>query len=187
MRSTISFQPKRSPAWTSAPFTKDRRIPLIVFGNAMFGAKKNGQKMKGQKAGIVNIIWREVKRRERAGDLVAVTIDEYLSSQVSKPLHKRIHLFLTYFFKRMLYKICHSCHERNLEKVKTEDHITHHGVLACKSCGTLWQRDVVASKNLYWIAQSAWAGHGRPEEFQRPSNRNHIAATNAVSLVRARD
>jgi hypothetical protein len=38
---------------------------------------------KGKQHGIVDKIWRELKRRERAGELIAITIDEYLSSQVS--------------------------------------------------------------------------------------------------------
>jgi len=124
----------------------------------MFG-KKDGTSLKGKQHGIVNKLWKELKKRERAGELIAVPIDEYLSSQ-----------------------ICHSCALRELEKVKTQDNITHHGVLVCKNCQTLWQRDVVASKNLFWIAAQIILESERPLPFRRQSTTNTFAATNAVSL-----
>ena len=82
-RSTKTMHGKGPSVWKPAPFAKKSKIPLVVFGNAMFRAK-NTQKIKGHRTGIVDIIWREIKRRERAGDLVAVTVDEYLSSQASQ-------------------------------------------------------------------------------------------------------
>ena len=48
----------------------------------MFG-KKDGTSLKGKQHGIVNKLWKELKKRERAGELIAVPIDEYLSLQVS--------------------------------------------------------------------------------------------------------
>jgi hypothetical protein len=69
-------------AWSPAPVVKSTKIPLVIFGNAMFG-DKNSMHIKGKQHGIVDMIWRELKRRERAGELIAIPIDEYLSSQVS--------------------------------------------------------------------------------------------------------
>lgn len=54
---------------------------MIVFGNGM--ANKDGVKIHGKRVGVTNILWRTLKRRERHGDLVAISIDEYLTSQVS--------------------------------------------------------------------------------------------------------
>jgi transposase len=73
-----------------------------------------------------------------------------------------------------------------LEKVKTQDGITHHGIVVCKNCQILWQRDINAGKNMYDIAEAIWNGGQRPNEFARPERqqrqqRQHIAATNAVS------
>ncbi|KAH8557081.1 hypothetical protein BGW37DRAFT_475467, partial [Umbelopsis sp. PMI_123] len=53
---------------------------MIVFGNAMFN--KDGVPMRGQRVGVTNILRKTLKRRERQGHLVAITIDEYLTSQV---------------------------------------------------------------------------------------------------------
>ena len=46
----------------------------------MFG-KKNNTAIRGKQVGVVNILWSMLKRRERLGELVAITIDEYLTSQ----------------------------------------------------------------------------------------------------------
>jgi hypothetical protein len=51
-----------------------------VFGDAMFG-KKNNTAIRGKQVGVVNILWKMLKRKERLGELVAITIDEYLTSQ----------------------------------------------------------------------------------------------------------
>ncbi|KAH8548160.1 hypothetical protein BGW37DRAFT_507662 [Umbelopsis sp. PMI_123] len=54
---------------------------MIVFGNAMFN--KDGVPMRGQRVGVTNILWKTLKRRERQGHLVAITIDEYLTSRTA--------------------------------------------------------------------------------------------------------
>jgi transposase len=73
-----------------------------------------------------------------------------------------------------------------LKKVKTPDGITHHGIVVCKNCQILWQRDINAGKNMYDIAEAIWNGGQRPSQFARPERQplqqpHHIAATNAVS------
>lgn len=55
---------------------------MIVFGDAMFGAK-NTVHLKGKQVGLVNVLWRQLKKREKLGELVAIKIDEYLTSQAS--------------------------------------------------------------------------------------------------------
>ena len=66
--------------WSKEQFTRSDKLPMIVFGNAMFN--KDGVPMRGQRVGVTNILWKTLKRRERQGHLVAITIDEYLTSQV---------------------------------------------------------------------------------------------------------
>lgn len=46
-------------------------MPMVVFGNGMFNAD-NVVKFEGHRAGITNIIWKEIKIRERNGELLAV-------------------------------------------------------------------------------------------------------------------
>ena len=75
--------------------------------------------------------------------------------------------------------------------MKTPDGITHHGIVVCKNCQILWQRDINAGKNMYDIAEAIWNGGQRPNEFARPERQQrqqrqqqqqqHIAATNAIS------
>jgi hypothetical protein len=48
----------------------------------MFGIK-NHVHLKGKPVGLVGVLWKMLKRRERLGKLVVVPIDEYLTSQVS--------------------------------------------------------------------------------------------------------
>ena len=68
-----------------------------------------------------------------------------------------------------------------MEKVTTSDNVRHHGVLVCKHCKTLWQRDVLASKNLFWIAKSVIAGYGRPFPFLRPTQDTSTASSTSTS------
>lgn len=63
-------------------------MPFVVFGAGMFG--KDGAPLKGQKSGVVNILWKELKKREANGEVVVVKIDEYLTSQV-RPILKSLH------------------------------------------------------------------------------------------------
>jgi hypothetical protein len=81
--------PLRRKAWSPAPVVRSGQIPLVIFGNAMFGAN-NSMTIKGKRHGLVDKIWKELKRREAAGELIAVKIDEYLSSQVSKQVMNSI-------------------------------------------------------------------------------------------------
>lgn len=98
-------------------------------------------KLKGIRCGVVGILWRCLKKREAAGDLLVVPIDEYLTSQV-----------------------CSSCQTRTLE-----DHgdVKGKSVLVCKTCNTLWQRDINAAKNMMSISLSVWNGQGRPQIFRK--------------------
>ncbi|GAA5817579.1 hypothetical protein MFLAVUS_011127 [Mucor flavus] len=76
------------------------------------------------------------KKREAAGDLLVVTVDEFKTS-----------------------RICCRCGTDSLDGVA---HVKGHSVLVCKTCNTLWQRDVNAAKNMMTISLSIWKGMGRP-------------------------
>jgi hypothetical protein len=43
----------------------------------MFGYGKDIVKMKGLRCGVVGIMWRYLKKKEAAGDLLVVPIDEF--------------------------------------------------------------------------------------------------------------
>lgn len=120
----------------------------------MFG--KNDCKYKGHRKTGVNKLWNILKRREARGEAIVIKIDEFRTS-----------------------KVCNSCKTKNLNNIVTADGIRHNGVQECKNCRTLWDRDVNASKNMFYIAKNIWDGHGRPNEFSRAVS-GHITATNAV-------
>ncbi|KAI8977668.1 hypothetical protein BDF20DRAFT_876216 [Mycotypha africana] len=49
----------------------------MVFGDGMFN--KSSVHLKGLRAGIVGVLWRVLKRRVSTGDLLVITIVEYLT------------------------------------------------------------------------------------------------------------
>ncbi|GAA5814925.1 hypothetical protein MFLAVUS_008428 [Mucor flavus] len=75
-------QNRKSGKWKPSMFhEKDKsKVPLIVFGNEMFG--KDLVKLKGLRCGVVGIMWRCLKKREAAVDLVVVTVDEFKTSRI---------------------------------------------------------------------------------------------------------
>jgi hypothetical protein len=115
------------------------KVPLVVFGNGMFG--KNLVKLKGLRCGVAGVLWRCLKKREAAGDLIVLPVDEYKTS-----------------------RICSRCETDSLGDVAC---IKGHSVLLCKKCNTLWQRDINAAKNMMAISLSVWKGNGRPKPFSR--------------------
>ncbi|KAI8970448.1 hypothetical protein BDF20DRAFT_880433, partial [Mycotypha africana] len=45
------------------------------------------------------------------------------------------------------------------------------GVLHCKQCLKLWQRDINAAINMMTISQAVWSGAGRPDVFKPAKNK----------------
>ncbi|KAH8554042.1 hypothetical protein BGW37DRAFT_483290, partial [Umbelopsis sp. PMI_123] len=101
----------------------------------------------------------------RQGHLVALTIDEYLTSQV---IYANMKLRESMMLKPL-----------GLPRF-TADGVSHHSILVCNHCHILWQRDINAAKNMYGIAMAMWTDGRRPNELARPQQ--EIAAQNAVSL-----
>jgi len=114
-------------------------VPLIVFGTGMVG--KDLVKLRGLRHGVTGMFYRTLKKREKEGELLVVPIDEFKTS-----------------------RICNICKTDTLYKAS---HTRGYGVLVCKTCKTLWQRDVNASKNMMSIAPSIWNRDGRPTAFKR--------------------
>jgi hypothetical protein len=67
--------------WHSAPFTPSDKLPLVIFGDSMFG-KNNSVHFRGHKHGVADVLWRVLKQKEKQGQVVAIKIDEFLTSQV---------------------------------------------------------------------------------------------------------
>jgi transposase len=88
--------------------------------------------MKGKRAAPTRRITEEIKRKckqsnERGAEFVSV--DEYLTSQ-----------------------ICNKCKYKQLNNISvTGSKRRVHSVLKCKSCGTVWNRDVNSALNIYGI------------------------------------
>ncbi|KAI7873225.1 uncharacterized protein EV154DRAFT_556343 [Mucor mucedo] len=67
--------------WKPLPYKEDKsKVPLVVFGTGMFG--KDLVKLKRLECGVTGVMWRSLKKREAACELIAITIDEYKTSKV---------------------------------------------------------------------------------------------------------
>jgi hypothetical protein len=115
-------------------------VPLVVFGTGMVG--KDLVKLSGLRHGATVVFYRILKKCENEGELLVVpTID-----------------------KLKMPRICNICKTGTSDKA----FYTHDfGILVCKTCKTLWQRGVNASKNMMSIAFSICNQDGRPITFSR--------------------
>ncbi|KAI9268584.1 hypothetical protein EDC94DRAFT_514539, partial [Helicostylum pulchrum] len=97
--------------WSSTKFEEEdkNKMPLIVFGNGIFG--KDLVKLKGLRCGIVEILWRCLKKREAAGDLLVVPIDEFKTSRI--------------------------CNKYSTYSLNAAKYVKGQSVLVCKNCNTL--------------------------------------------------
>lgn len=57
------------------------KMPLIVFGDGLKG--KSHVKYRGHRVGVSEIIYRQLKRREKLGELLVLDINEFRTSSVS--------------------------------------------------------------------------------------------------------
>ncbi|GAA5811239.1 hypothetical protein MFLAVUS_004671 [Mucor flavus] len=77
-------------------------------------------------------------------------------------------------------KTCNSCFSNDLENLKCGEGDSArriHQVLKCKTRNIFWNRDVMASKNMFSIAQSIWTGNDRPTIFQRQTATLNVVAS----------
>ncbi|CEP07343.1 hypothetical protein [Parasitella parasitica] len=128
--------------WKPLPFREEKeKCPLVIFGDGVFG--KDMAKLKNLRCGVVGKLYLTLKKREAAGELIVLTIDEFKTS-----------------------KTCSSCFDNNLGIVKTP-YFKGNSVLACPKCKKVWQRDVNAAINMMTISRAVWMGEERPEVFRR--------------------
>ncbi|KAG1248749.1 hypothetical protein G6F65_019449 [Rhizopus arrhizus] len=93
-------------------------------------------KMKGLRCGVIGKLFATLKKREAAGELIVVTIDEFKTS-----------------------KTCSSCFFDDLKVVKTPG-FKGKGVLSYSKCKKVWQRDLNAATNMMMISEAVWMGEG---------------------------
>lgn len=123
---THSIYFSRRNKWGPLKYQEDKlKVLLVIFGDGMFG--KDLVKRQGLRCGVAGIMWRCLKKREAAGDLLVVLIDEFLIS-----------------------KICKNRTQIGYPNVKGQS------VLVCTTCDTPWQRDVKTAKNMMFISLSVW-------------------------------
>ena len=133
---------KKPEGWKKKKFEEEEKekIPVVAFGDGMFN--KDGVKIQGLRHGVTNILWRALKRRQPFSPLVLGSVDEFRTSRV-----------------------CRSCSEISLTTVSIT---CLPSVLACQSCGMMWNRDTNAAKNIHYLSHQLLSGHPRPAPFLRP-------------------
>jgi hypothetical protein len=146
------------PHWSHLPSTDtaaDDHHIYLAFGNGSWGAGK--KKVPAPTKRLLTHL-RQIARlpppranRPARPMVTLIMLDEYLTSQ-----------------------ICANCHQRTLEHVpatKGQAHPKIHAVLKCNSCRTVWNRDVMAAKNIRYIFRyMAEHNNRRPPMFCRPQN-----------------
>lgn len=57
-----------------------KKMPMIIFGNGL--KNKSQVKFKGLRHGVTERIYRQLKLREKLGELILLDVDEYNTSKV---------------------------------------------------------------------------------------------------------
>ncbi|KAI7890973.1 uncharacterized protein EV154DRAFT_551845 [Mucor mucedo] len=83
------------------------KMPMIIFGDGL--KNKSHVRFKGPRHGVIDKLYRQLKRRENLGELLLLDIDEYNTS-----------------------KTCNGCLVKNLENLKCGDHKIHQ-ILNCNN------------------------------------------------------
>ncbi|CEG76410.1 hypothetical protein RMATCC62417_11309 [Rhizopus microsporus] len=136
---------RRSPSTFNVPieikrtnhkshFTEEdtTKMPLVIFGGGIKGSSH--VKYRGRRVGVSDIIYKNLKRREKLGEVLVLDINEFRASSV-----------------------CPNCKEMKLRNHKAEDK-SFFNVLICNNCNIFWNRDVLISKNMLFIATQIWTG-----------------------------
>ncbi|SAL98421.1 hypothetical protein [Absidia glauca] len=125
-----------------AAFTPSPAIPLLGMGDGSFAMT-----MRGTKPGMASRVKKVLKRAELEGKLVLVPVNESYTS-----------------------KICSKCLTNNQENKVLEDGSRLHSVLVCKDCNTVWNRDINACNNIFFLATEEIAKRSRPSVFCHPNH-----------------
>jgi len=97
-----------------------------------------------------------------------------------KSLHRRnVRISIIVIDEYLTSQVCAECHQRTLVHLKDRSMSPNapgakiHAVLKCTSCSTVWNRDVMAAKNiLYIFLYMALNNNERPDSFKRPQSTN---------------
>lgn len=162
----------------SRAYCQKPKIPIVIFGNAMSGGN-NSKHIRSKQQGIVDMIWKEYRKRERAGKLIAVERDEYLSTQVGIGTWTSLYGYCDDDFYLDMPRLPSA-------KFRQGCHFKQHPPPWFISLQTL--SDTVAvgccrKQEFLCIATSLMAGLGRFTAFLRHSIQTPITATNAASLA----
>jgi hypothetical protein len=123
---------------------------VIAFGNAKFGNIRS--KMPAPSKQLLRHL--RSLRKLRNCKVSVVMIDEYLTSQVCAHCQRRT-----------------LKHARERTSAGSQNGNKIHTVLKCTSCSTVWNRDVMAARNIRSIFMSmAMNNDERPIRFRRPVN-----------------
>jgi len=135
------WPPPRPSKWKRAAPHDEAKRTVVAFGDGMFSPT-----MKGKRAGVSRVVFRALRHRERLGHLTLVRVPEFRTS-----------------------KVCSKCHTLTLEHVRIDD-TPLHAVLSCKNCATVWNRDVNAARNLWFVASHMAANNNKPPNiFVQPN------------------
>ena len=132
--------------WKRQKPHEEPKRTVVAFGDGMFSMT-----MKGKRAGVSRLLFRALRHHDRLGHLTLVKVPEFNSSRV-----------------------CSRCQELSLDHVCDEaSGDSLHAVLRCKSCDTVWNRDVNAARNIRHIALHMATNENEvPKVFQRLSGSN---------------
>ncbi|KAI8062967.1 hypothetical protein BDF21DRAFT_428408 [Thamnidium elegans] len=117
------------------------KMPLVIFGDGLKGSSH--VKYKGRRVGVSDVIYKNLKRRQNLGEVLLLDINEFRTSSV-----------------------CPNCKEMKLRTHKVDDK-SFFNILICNDCNIFWNRDILAAKNIMFIARQIWAGMDRPTIFTR--------------------
>ncbi|CEG81642.1 hypothetical protein RMATCC62417_15815 [Rhizopus microsporus] len=117
------------------------KMPLIIFGDGLKGSTH--VRLRGRRVGASEMVYKNLKKREKQGELLVLDINEFKTSSV-----------------------CFECHQRNL-KHHTAQERTFYNILICNDCNIFWNLDVLAAKNMMFISTQLWSGNERPNIFSR--------------------
>jgi transposase len=123
--------------------------------------------MKGKQLGPTKSLYRRLYAISRCKTNIQVLkIDEFLTSQT-----------------------CATCHSRTLTNLREPKDSANfgrkvHAVRICKTCGTVWNRDEMAAKNILYIFKyMALNNNIRPPIFARPTKSEKKATKKEKSRI----
>ncbi|ORE16921.1 hypothetical protein BCV71DRAFT_265265 [Rhizopus microsporus] len=76
-------QIRKDPYWKKADFFYDKeKLLLISFGNGMSG--KDHVKIKTYRVDVIGVLYQQLKKRQKSGELVLAMMDEFRMPSMSR-------------------------------------------------------------------------------------------------------